>query len=92
MSGTGKRFASGPGPSHPAKRGPALDTFDDDMIDEAADFNDEDVPEAYWPDAEDDGAAAADPTLCEAGRNWLRPPVGNLQPGCDALGEHTLQP
>lgn len=57
------------------------------MIDEAAEFNDEDVPEAYWPDGDEDGAAAADPTLCEAGRNWLRAPVGNLQPGCDALGE-----
>lgn len=87
MSAAGKRTAAGPpGQSPPpAKRGPVNDF--DDMMDEIDDiFNDDDVPEAYMPDVDDEGAAA-EPDLCEAGRNWLRPPVGNLQPGCDALGE-----
>jgi hypothetical protein len=50
-------------------------------------FNDDDMPEEYMPDAEEGSLAGAEPDLCEAGRNWLRPPVNNLQPGCDALGE-----
>lgn len=88
MSGAGKRMASGPpGPSPPlTKRGPANEAFDD-LIDEDDMFNDDDMPEEYMPDAEEGSLAGAEPDLCEAGRNWLRPPVNNLQPGCDALGE-----
>lgn len=83
MSGVGKRPAGAPpGPSPPPKRGPANEF--DDLLEEADDmYADDDVPEAYMPDADD----AAEPDLCEAGRNWLRPAPANLQPGCDALGE-----
>jgi hypothetical protein len=87
MSGFGKRTAAGPpGPSGPpAKRGPVSDF--DDLLDEAEEFfNDDDVPEAYMPDADESAGGAPDPDLCEAGRNWLRPPVASLQPACDALG------
>lgn len=84
--------AGPPGPSPPpAKRGPVSEF--DDILEDADDMFDE-LPEAYMPDADDaDGsgaAAAAEPDLCEAGRNWLRPPVANLQPAVDALGERDV--
>ncbi len=83
MNTGGKRMAAGPpGPSPPAaKRGP-VNEFDDILDDRDDIFNDDDVPEDFMPDAE----GAAEPDLCEAGRNWLRPPPANLQPGRDALG------
>jgi hypothetical protein len=85
MSGAGKRAAAGPpaGSTPPAKRGNAsFDDFDDEPEEM---FNDDDLPEAYMPEV-DDGGADAQPELGESGRNWARPPVGSLQPGCDALG------
>lgn len=88
MSGAGgKRFAGhGPTPGPPpAKRGPATEF--DDILEDADDmFNDDEVPDAYMPGGEDDGSGGAEPDLCEAGRNWLRPPPANLQPAVDALG------
>lgn len=80
-----KRPAPGaPGPHPPApKRGPGNEF--DDLIDEVDDMYDDEVPDEYLPEAE--GALRAEPDLCEAGRNWLRPPPANLQPARDALGE-----
>jgi len=79
-------MAAGP-PSAPplAKKGP-ISEFDD-ILDEADDIFDDDVPDAFMPGVDDEEGAAAEPDLCEAGRNWLRPAPANLQPGCDALGE-----
>lgn len=85
MSGFGKRAAGGPpsGPP-PPKRGPANESLDD-LIEEAEDVFDDELPEAYMPDV-DGGGDDPEPDLCEAGRNWLRPPPANLQPARDALG------
>jgi hypothetical protein len=57
----------------------------DDLIEEAEDVFDDELPEAYMPDV-DGGGDDPEPDLCEAGRNWLRPPPANLQPARDALG------
>lgn len=65
----------------PAKRGPANESFDDDLI-----YDDDliaDEAAATLPDDLDE----ADPELGEAGRNWKRPAVAPLDPQKDSLGK-----
>lgn len=79
----GKRsFTQQAGP--PPKRGP-ISEFDD-LIEE--DLAGDDAEAAMLPDDLDE----ADPELGEAGRNWTRPPVPDMDAAKDSLGEHSRRP